>query len=264
MRKSALVIPALLAIVTSTCGPGPKELAEQFVDAINSKKTAAALELLSDAATLQVDGTPTRTGTTQIEDWLTTQAKLNIRIEGNLTASGSGATVEGCRISSDQWIYFGINPMSGICDLVLEGGHITSFAIQFDADSMARLSESAAAVNTDLPGIWTAVGVTPDDPHRTIPGYLQFFEDGIGRWGISPEDLSLAPDSDHPGVRLTWKHEDYVLTIQNQGPAAEGYCQGQDVGKYLVRKTDTGTIQFKALADPCGWRMFQLTLGGGD
>ena len=110
-------------------------------------------------------------------------------------------------------------------------------------------------------GFWTATGVTPQEPNRYIGAWMQFFEDGSVRWAVSPEDTLIAPDSDHPGVRLTWTYEDYVLTLQNQGPASEGYCQEQDVGTYLVRNTEGGGIKFKHLEEPCGWRI-QLSIVG--
>ena len=256
MKKFAVLTIVLLAIATSGCGPSPEELTAQFMDAINSQDTESALELLSEDAVLQVDGTLSRTGKAEIENWLAEQADLRLRIEGNPSASETGVEIEGCSISSDQWLYFGVNPMSGTCEVALEGGLITSFTVQFDENSKARLSESVAPVSADLVGIWTAVGVTPDETEKPIPFFLQFFEDGSARLGVAPDDLNIAPDASHPGARLTWVYEDYVLTIQNQGPAAEGYCQEQDVGTYLVRKTEAGGIKFKHLEEPCGWRIF--------
>ncbi len=261
MRKLAVITTILFAIAASGCGLSPEELATQFLDAINSQDIDSALELLAEDAVLKVDGSLTRTGKAEIENWLATQADLRHRIEGEPTATEFGVVIESCSISSDQWLYFGVNPMSGTCDVAFEGGLITSFAVQFDENSKARLSESVAPVNADLVGIWTAPGVTPGTNER-IPGFLQFFEDGSARWAFSgPEDLLIAPDSDHPGVLLTWTYEDYMLTLQNQGPASEGYCQEQDVGTYLVRNTEGGGIQFKHLEEPCAWRI-QLSIFG--
>ena len=254
MKKFAVLTIVLLAIATSGCGPSPEELTAQFIDAINSQDTESALELLSEDAVLRVDGTLSRTGKAEIENWLAEQADLRLRIEGNPSASETGVTFEGCSISSIKWSYFGVDPMSATCEVALEGGLITSFAVQFDENSKARLSESVAPVSADLVGIWTAIGVIPTETEKPIPGFLEFFKDGSARWAISPQDLLIAPDSDHPGVRLTWTYEDYVLTLQNQGPASEGYCQEQDVGTYLVRNTEGGGIKFKHLEEPCGWR----------
>ncbi len=254
MKKFAVLTIVLIAIATSGCGPSPEELTAQFLDAINSQDIDSALELISEDATLQVDGTLSLNGKAEIEDWLATQADLSHRMEGDPTASGSGVAIESCSISSHQWLYFGVNPMSGTCIVELEGALITSFAVQFDENSKARLSESVAPVSADLVGIWTATGGALPGTNDPIPVFLQFFEDGSSRWAISPEDLLIAPDSDHPGVRLTWTYEDYVLTLQNQGPASEGFCQEQDVGTYLVRNTEAGGIQFKKLEEPCAWR----------
>ncbi|MEE9512577.1 MAG: nuclear transport factor 2 family protein, partial [Anaerolineales bacterium] len=174
MKKFAVLTIVLLAIATSGCGPSPEELTAQFLDAINSQDIDSALELISEDATLQVDGTLSLNGKAEIEDWLATQAELSHRIEGDPTASGSGVAIESCSISSHQWLYFGVNPMSGTCTVEFEGGLITSFAVQFDENSKARLSESVAPVNADLVGIWTATGVTPGT-NNPIPTFLQFF-----------------------------------------------------------------------------------------
>jgi hypothetical protein len=163
-----------------------------------------------------------------------------------------------------MWIYFGVNPMSGTCEVALEGGLITRFAVQFDENSKGRLSESMVPVTGDLVGIWTSADSTPQEPNKYIPFFLQFFEDGIARSAVSPEDFLIAPDSNHPGVRYTWTYKDYVLTVQNQGPASEGYCQEQDVGTYLVRNIEEGGIQFRPLKDPCAWRTHHLNRVGGD
>ena len=91
--------------------------------------------------------------------------------------------------------------------------------------------------------------------------HLQFGEDGGARLAVTPEDLSIAPDADHPGARLTWTYEDYVLAVQNEGSASEGYCQEQDVGSYLVRNVKSvprSRMQFKLISDPCAWRAFTM------
>ncbi len=127
MRNLAVISTVLFAIAASGCGPSPEDLAAQFMDAINSQDTEAALELLAENAVLQVNGTQSRTGKAEIEDWLVTQAKLNYRIDGDPTASGSGVVFESCSLSSDQWASVRVNPMSGACEVALEGGLITNF-----------------------------------------------------------------------------------------------------------------------------------------
>jgi hypothetical protein len=257
----ALLVVGLLLI--AGCSSDPVSVATQFQDAVNSQDLESALELLAEDAVLQVDGTPSRTGKAEIKNWLVTQADLNYRIEGDPTASESGVAFENCSMSSDQWAFVRVNPMSGTCEVALEGGHITSFTIQFDENLKARLSDSGTAVSADLVEIWA--GTSPDpEAVRYIPSFFQILEDGSARFAFSPEDLLIAPDSDHPGVRFTWTYEGYVLTVQNQGPAIEGYCQEQDVGTYLFRNTDEDGIQFKSISDPCVWRKDMLVRRGGD
>lgn len=255
-RKVVLLVVGLLLV--AGCSTDPTSVATQFQDAVNSKDLEAALELLAEDAVIQIHGAQSRTGKQEIETWLATQAELNYRFDGDPTASGSGVAFESCSISSETWITFGINPMTGTCEAAVEGGLITRFTIQVDEDSKARLSESSAPVAADLIRSWEATGVTPQETKKVIPFFMQFFEDGSTRLAISPDDLLIAPDPEHPGVLLTWTYEDYVLTVQNQGPAMEGYCQDQDVGKYLVRNTEGGGILFRPLGDPCGWRTTTL------
>ena len=78
---------------------------------------------------------------------------------------------------------------------------------------------------------------------------------------MPPDDLSVAPDSDHPGARLKWTYEEYMLTLQNDGPASEGYCQEQDVGIYLIKTVESASgnrMQFKPVTDSCEYRAAAL------
>ena len=147
-KHLALLVVGLLLV--AACGSDPVSIAEQFQSAVNSKDIEAALELLSEDAVLQVEGTPSRTGKEEIENWLATQAKINYRIEGTPTASESGVEYEGCSIISSQWMFFGVNPMTGVCEVVLESGLINSFSVRFDENSKAALSDSPVAERSDL------------------------------------------------------------------------------------------------------------------
>ncbi len=264
MKKFAVLTIVLLAIATSGCGPSPEELTAQFMDAINSQDTESALELLSEDAVLQVDGTLSRTGKAEIENWLEMQADLRHRIEGDPAFSESGVSIESCSISSDKWLYFGVNPMSGTCEVALEGGLVTNIVLQIDDDSKARLSDSQAATTADFLGIWMGGAPLPGgDPHvgEVALYHLQFAEDGSARLAVTPDDLSIAPDSNHPGASLTWTYEDYVLTVQNEGSATEGYCQDQDVGTYLIKNVKSaggGRLQFNLISDSCVFRAATL------
>ena len=67
-----------------------------------------------------------------------------------------------------------------------------------------------------------------------------------------------SPDLRRPGAILAWNYEDYVLTLQNQGPSSAGYCEESDEGTYLVKRTDDGGIQFKLLSDSCAFRTYSM------
>lgn len=256
----ALLAVVMLFIAGCSTGPDPVTVAQQFQEAVNSKDIASALQLLAEDAVFQVDEAPSRSGKAEIENWLTTRAELNFSLEGSPIASDSGVTFESCSISSDMWRYFAVNPMSGACQVTLEDGLITEFAVQFDEDSKVSLSDSAAATSADLVGIWTGGAPPPGgDPHKgeVEDFHLQFAEDGSGRLAVSLDDLLTAPDSDHPGARFKWTYEDYVLTIQNDGPASEGYCLEQDVGTYVIKNVKSvpkNRMQFKLISDSCAFR----------
>lgn len=260
----AVVTIAMLLIAGCSTGPDPVNVAQQFQESVNLKDVESALELLAENAVFQVDGTQPHSGKAEIENWLATQVELNFSIEGSPTASDSGVTFENCSISSDLWRYFKVNPMSGACQMTLEGGLITEFTVQFDENSKARLIDSLAASVADLVGIWTGGGPRPGgDPHKgeTEKFHLQFAEDGSARLAVSLDDLLTAPDPDHPGARFKWTYEDYVLTLQNDGPASEGYCLEQDVGTYLVKNVKSvprNRIQFKLISDSCEFRASSL------
>ena len=256
MNRMTAVATMLLTIVISGCGPGPQDLAAQLQEAINSGDLDSAVELFSDDAVLLVGGAPSRVGKAEIGDWLATQSELNFRIEGTPVASESGVAYQNCSISSDIWSYFGVNPMTGTCEVALDGGDITGFTIRFDENSMARLSDSPAASATDLIGIWITRNYLTDSGDL----YLHFFDQGIGRLAASPIDSTTAPDADFEGASLMWTYEDYILTIQNDGPASENYCQEQDVGNYLVKTLDEGGLHFKPINDSCDLRKVAFRL----
>jgi hypothetical protein len=261
MNKYIPLLAVGLLLVTG-CSPDPVTVVEQFQDAVNSQNIEGAIELLAEDAVLQVDGSLSRTGKAETENWLATQAELNFRIEGDPASSESGVSIESCSISSNQWLYFGVNPMIGTCEVALEGGLINSFAIRFDENSKARLSDSPAAVSADLVEIWTGRWVVPEGSgyvtDDNVTAHLQFVKDGSARLAHSAEDLLIPPDTDHPGARLTWTYEDYMLTLQNQGSASEGYCQVQDVGTYLVKNTRENGIEIKLISDQCAFRANSL------
>lgn len=250
-----LAVWIVVILYVSGCGNEPATdpvvVAQGFQEAVNSQDVDSALEFFADDAVLMLDKTSPITGKIQIADWLAKQAILRFQLNGNPIASESGITFESCSISSDQWLFYGTNPMSGTCEVALEYGLITNFAIQFDENSQANLSDSPAAVSTDMVGIWTTRNYM-DDSNNYL--YLQFFEDGSGRLAVTPDDLLIAPDSDHAGASLTWTYENYVLSLQNDRVASEGYCQEQDVGKFLVKKVDGGGLRFKTINDSCSAR----------
>jgi hypothetical protein len=235
-------------------------MATQFQDAINSGDIDSALGLLADDAVLQVDGIPSLTGKAEIESWFEMQSELGFDIEGVPAVSEFSVAYENCSMSSAKWGWVGVKSMTGTCQVANEGELITRLAFQFDDDAKARLSDSPAATIDDLIGIWTGGAPWPGgDPHvgEIALYHLQFAEDGSARLAVTPNDLSIAPNGDHPGAYLTWTYQDYVLTIQNEGSASEGYCLEQDVGTYLVKNVNSvpyNRMQFKLISDPCVWR----------
>ena len=243
-------------VLVSACSTDPVSVVEEFQDAVNSQNIEAATELLAEDAVLQVDEVITRTGKAEIENWLAIQADFRNRIEGDPTSSQSGVSIESCSISSDMWLFFGTNPMSGTCEVELEDGLITSFTVQFDEDSRARLSASPAATSADLVGVW----ITGNYLAESGDLFLEILESGTGRLVGSPDYSLPAPDSDFEGASIAWTYEDYILTIQNEGSASEKYCQEQDVGVYLVKSVDAGGLKFKPISDSCSLRKvaFQL------
>jgi len=253
MSKTRFIgMMAMLAVVIvfmTGCGADPVTVAQQFQEAVNSQNVESAVELLADDAVLMLDETSPITGKEQIADWLAKQAELHFQLNGDPIASESGVTFESCSISSDQWLFYGTNPMSGTCEVALEDGLITNFAVQFDETSKASLADSPVATTTNMIGIWVTKNYLTDSGDL----YLQFFEDGSGM-------LTGSLDSNHPDASITWTYEDYILTLQNHGAASEGYCQEQDVGKFLVKNADGGGLKFKTINDLCSLRGTALQL----
>ena len=267
MSKSFIGIVTVMVVVMvfiTGCGVDPIIVAQQFQEAVNSQKIESALELLSENASLKVGETSSVTGKEQTVDWLTTQANLNFQVNGDPIASESGVTYENCSMTSYQWSYYGIRAMNGTCDVKIEDGLITEFSVQFDEDSKTSLSNSSVVSPADLVGIWTGEWPIPGaDPHsgEITLNHLQFYDDGSARLALTSDDLSIAPDSDHPGARFTWTYENYILTLQNEGLASEGYCLEQDVGTYLIRNVESASgkrIQFKLVSDSCAYRAAML------
>jgi len=259
-----VVVTAGVMVLTTGCRTNPITVVQQFQEAVNSQNVESALELFAEDASLKVADATSVTGKDQIANWLTTQAELHYQFNGDPITSESGVTFENCSINSYQWSYYGIKAMSGTCEVKVEDGLITEFAVQYDENSKASLSDSSVVTSTDLVGIWTGEWPVPGaDPHsgEITLNHLQFNENGSARLAITSDDLLIAPDSDHPGAHFTWTYKNYVLTLQNEGQASEGYCLEQDVGTYLIRKVKSASgnrLQFKLVSDSCAYRAAML------
>jgi len=251
-----MAVLAVVMVLMTGCGANTVTIARQFQEAVNSQNVDSALKLLAEDASLQLDEFSTVTGKDQVADWLATQAELHYQFNGDPIAVDSAATFENCSISSNQWVFYGINPMSGTCEVALVNGLITRIAVQFDESSKAKLSGSPVAATADMIGVWTTKNYMTDSGNL----YLQFYEDGSARLVGTQDDYLDDPDSDQPGARLMWTYEDYMLSIRNVGPASEGYCQEQDIGKYLVKKADGGGLRFNTISDPCSLRGLAFNL----
>ena len=251
-----IVMLAFVLVLMTGCGADPVTVAQQFQEAVNSQDVESALKLLAKNASMKAGETSSVTGKDQIANWLATQAELHYQFNGDPIASESRVTFENCSINSYQWSYYAIKAMSGTCEVTVEDELVTEFAVQFDEDSKASLADSSVAAAADMIGIWITKNYLTDSGDL----YLQFFEDGSSRLASTPDDLLITPDSDHQGASITWTYEDYVLILQNDGVASEGYCQEQDVGKFLVKNADGGGLIFKTIDDSCSLRgvAFQL------
>lgn len=256
MHKALIGTLVMLSIVVYGCGPSPEDVGKQFQDALNSGDIDTALGLLDDEAVVDVDGTRAGTGKAEIEEWLSAQAKLNFQLEGTSVAIDSGVVIEDCSIKSDIWSYFELGSMTAICEIGVAGTDITSFVVQFDDSSKDRLSESPAASDSELIGIWRTRNYLTDSGEL----YLEFLEDGTGRligsMGGSIPDHGV----EFEGASLNWTYENFILTIQNAGPASEKYCSEKDVGTFLVKNVDAGGLKFKLLGDTCALRGVAIPL----
>jgi len=263
--EPATVEPA--TVIPATAVPtliDPVTVVQQFQEAVNMQDIESALEFFTDDAVLKLDETSSITGKDAIANWLATQAELHYQFTGDPITSESGVNFENCLINSYQWSYYGLKVMSGRCEVTVDGELVTEFAVQFDEESKASLSASSVVTPLDLVGIWSGEwpkpGADPHDGEITL-NHLQFNEGGSARLAVTPDDLLVNPDSDHPGARFTWTYENYVLTLQNDGPASEGYCLEQDVGTYLIRNVESVSgkrMQFKLVKDSCAYRATAL------
>lgn len=259
-----VAVMVVVMVIIIGCGTDPVSVAQQFQESVNSQNGESVVGLLAENAILKVGETSTVTNKDQVANWLAIQAELNFQFSGDPVSSEFGATIENCLINSYQWSYYGIKAMSGKCEVKVENGLVTEFTVQFDEDSKSSLSDSSVVSHTDLVGAWTGEWPMPEaDPHsdEITLNHLQFNEDGSARLAITSNDLLIAPDSDHPGARFTWTYENFILTLQNDGPASEGYCSEQDIGNYLIRKVKNASgnrMQFKLISDSCAYRAAML------
>lgn len=258
--RMSFIFALLFAIFATACGASPETVAGEFQTAVNTQDIETAMGLMAEDVVLQLERQSV-TGQADVQDWLKTQAELDFEFDGMPAVTDGGVNYENCIIRSDVWSYFKLKEMTGTCQLELDGGSITGFFIKFDEVSTARLEASSAILIADLMSIWTsqwpAPGTTDEDFSFTYY-YLQFNEDGSGRLALTPEDLTVSPDAEHTGARLVWNYDGFVLTLQNDGAATEGYCLEEEVGMFLVRKDGDGGIEFKHVDDPCSWRYFAL------
>jgi hypothetical protein len=235
-------------------------IAEEFQLAVNTQDFDSAMTLLADDSILLIAGDQVTKGKAEMRDWFEAQSALNFQFEGVPVVLDTGVSIAPCLIHSDAWSYFKLEEMTGSCELDITDGKITSFKLLYDEDTSTRLAESAALPISALYSIWTSPGVPPggDTQSDWVNFYMQFMGNGEARISLAPESLQSDPNPDHPGVKLAWSFDGFMLTITNLGDASEGYCSAQDLGMYLVRSDGTGGIQFKPIQEDCLWRRFTL------
>jgi ketosteroid isomerase-like protein len=248
-----LLVSFLFILLLAGCGPKPDEVALLLAEAVNAGDLEQALALFAeDAVVTSVSPEPFR-GKTQIQGWLEGMIADDFELQAEIAEVSGNKVVEQDTMTMDSMSFFGIEPLTGTSELVVENGKIQTLNFSFSEETLDDMQSAPFVAPEELLGIWS------------VGTLIQFNDDGTSRVANNLEDLSEPLSEVHPGSLEAWTYDGMVMTFQALEPGVgEGYtCTPDEVGVYLVRwaGADLDQLKFEPIDDPCGARMGGMMWG---
>lgn len=252
-RQIYLLVSILFLLLLAGCGPKPDEIALQLAEAVNEGNLEQALALFAeDAVVTSVSPEPFR-GKAEIQGWLEEMIADDFKLQAEIAEFSGNKVIEQDTMTMDSMSFFGIEPLTGTSELVIEDGVIQTLNFSFSEETLNDMQAAPFVAPEDLIGIWS------------VGTILQFNDDGTARLANNVADLVEPLSEAHPGSLEAWTYDGMVMTLQVLEPAVgEGYtCTPDEVGVYLVRWAgdDLDQLKFEPLDDPCGARMGGMMWG---
>lgn len=250
LRRVFLVV---LIIVGATlivgCGPKSDELALSFVEAVNTKDSTTAMNLLSEDVLFTFGEQDALEGKEAVQAWLTGLLGQNLKIEAENAEVVDGVVVFKTSASWTQLQTYHIDSLSGVTEVTIENGQITTYNFKLDDESLVMLPTPIER-STELMGDWQRA--------KTHPGmgeiFLRFNSDNTYRQAIGEaEKLDSSPM-----VEGTFEFEVGKFVITNENLMNENYLWGCEestmIGEYTISRLSNNNIILEVVDDECHGR----------
>lgn len=181
----------LLIVLLSSCGTKPDEVVLQLVEAVNAQDLEGALALFTEDALVTSVSPEPFNGKAEIQGWLEGMFADNFHLDVEIQEIEGNRVIERETMTMDSMSFYGIDTLTGISEITVEGGKVKSLNFTFCDETLAELQAAPFVAPEDLIGIWT------------VGTFIQFNEDGTLRVANKIADLSTPVTEDHPGSSET-------------------------------------------------------------
>ena len=250
LRRVFLLVSIIVGtFVVSGCGAKSDEVAISFVEAVNKKDSNTALNLLSEDIAFTFGEQDALEGKDAVQSWLTEVFGQNLKIETENAEVVDGVVVFKTSASWTQLQTYHIDSLSGVTEVTIENGQITTYNFKLDDESLVMLPTPIER-SAELIGNWQRA--------KTHPGmgdiFLRFNSDNTYRQAIGEaEKLDSSPM-----VEGTFEFEDGKFVITNENVLNENYLWGCEestmIGEYTISRLSNNNIILEVVDDECHGR----------
>lgn len=252
-RHKYILVSFLFILLLAGCGPKPDDVALQLAEAVNEGDVEQALALFAEDAVVTSVSPEPFNGKEQIQGWLEEMIADDFKLEAEIAEVSGNKVIEKDTMTMDSMSFFGIEPLTGTSELVIEDGVIQKLKFNFSEETLADLQSAPFVAQEDLIGTWY------------VGSFMEIRDDGTLRVADKQEHLGEPVSETHQGSQEEWTYDGMVMTMRATEPGVgEGYsCTPDEVGVYFVRWAgdDLDSLKFEFIEDPCGARMGGMLWG---
>ena len=201
------------------------DVALQLAEAVNEGDVEQALALFAEDAVVTSVSPEPFNGKEQIQGWLEEMIADDFKLQAEIAEVSGNKVIEHDTMTMDSMSFFGIEPLTGTSELVIEDGVIQKLKFNFSEETLADLQSAPFVAQEDLIGTWY------------VGSFMELSDDGTCRVADKQVDLSQPVSEENPGSQEEWNYDGMVMTLQALEPGVgEGYtCTPDQVGVYYVR-----------------------------